>query len=99
PGIKERLDASYRVFEEWHQRFTNRYNLKTELDAIHCDEEEYETYAKEYRKALSRSADIPRSQSSQWELSVLSRERRTREVINGRLALCAGHHSYQSSLL
>ena len=61
PGIKERLDSSYMVFEKWHKRFTERYNLKTELEAIHCDEEDYETYAKEFRMALSRSADVPRA--------------------------------------
>ncbi len=58
-GIKERLDSSYRTFETWHQRFTERHNLKTELAAIPCDEEDYATYAKIYRMALRSSANIP----------------------------------------
>lgn len=60
-GIRKRLDSSYQVFERWHKRFADRYNLQTDIKAIHCDEEDYATYAKEYRKALRKSADVPRA--------------------------------------
>lgn len=61
PGIKERLDTSYQGFEKWFKRFTARYGLKTRLETIHCDEEDYEGYAKMYRKALRNSAGKPRA--------------------------------------
>ena len=61
PGIKERLDTSYQDFEKWLKRFTTQYDLKTKLEAIYCDEEDYETYADLYRKALRDSAGNPRA--------------------------------------
>jgi hypothetical protein len=48
-------------FEKWLKRFTTQYNLNIELGAIHCDEEDYETYADLYRKALRNSAGNPRA--------------------------------------
>jgi len=60
-GISERLDTSYRAFESWHKRFTSRYNLKSNLEPIHCDEEDYETYAEEYRRVLRNKTDAIRA--------------------------------------
>jgi hypothetical protein len=58
-GIKERLDTSYDHFEKWLKRFTTQYNLKTKLEPIHCDEEDYETYADLYREAIRNSVGNP----------------------------------------
>ena len=60
-GIKERLDTSYQDFEKWLEKFTTQFNLKTKLETIHCDEEDYETYAEMYRKALRDSARNPQA--------------------------------------
>lgn len=60
-GIRERLDSSYRVFERWHKRFTDRYSLMSKLEAVHCEEEDYGAYAERFQESLRGSADFPRA--------------------------------------
>jgi hypothetical protein len=60
-GIRERLDSSYRLFESWHKGFTKQFRLTSKLEAIHCEEEDYETYAEKYQESLKNSAGFPRA--------------------------------------
>jgi len=43
------------------KQFTTQYNLKIELEAINCNEEDYETYADMYREAVRDSAGNPQA--------------------------------------
>ncbi len=61
PSITERLDAAYQDFKDWLKRFSAHYHLKTDLDVISCDEEDYESYADMYREVLRNSSGSPQA--------------------------------------